>query len=161
MYASPDDGPDWEDINADRYNVLKDQLQLYRSDKISWTIWLYKDIGFQGMVYVIFYTSISLLASVICNRKTEPFLPSYAGDDTPYRKRFREFHLKKKRLAADEWGADPSTVANVFVPVEEWIMKEVRILHACICEHILTDFNLRRLILRNGTRQCGPPPTSW
>lgn len=98
VYASPDDGPDWEDINADRYQVLKDQLGLYRADKISWTIWLYKDIGFQGMVY--------------------------AGEETPYRKRFREFLLKKKRIAADEWGADASTVANVFVPVEQWLLKE-------------------------------------
>lgn len=52
VYANPSDGPDWEEVNAARYHLLKDQLQIYRADEISWSIWLYKDIGFQGMVYV-------------------------------------------------------------------------------------------------------------
>lgn len=48
VYASPEDGEQWESINGVRYGVLKDQLALYEERKISWSIWLYKDIGFQG-----------------------------------------------------------------------------------------------------------------
>jgi hypothetical protein len=32
--------------------VLKDQLTVYKQAKASWSIWLYKDIGFQGMTFV-------------------------------------------------------------------------------------------------------------
>ncbi|EJU04713.1 cellulase [Dacryopinax primogenitus] len=99
VYAGPTDAPDWESINVDRYNVLKDQLSLYDQHKVSWSIWLYKDIGFQGMVY--------------------------CAPDTPYMKRLDAFLQKKKRLAADAWGADTSTVKDVFDPLEAWFVKEV------------------------------------
>ena len=55
VYANLADGADWEDINADRYQLLKDQLDIYKGNKISWSIWLYKDIGFQGMVWVLHF----------------------------------------------------------------------------------------------------------
>lgn len=42
------DGEDWETVNESRYQLLKDQLDIYDEEKISWSIWLYKDIGFQG-----------------------------------------------------------------------------------------------------------------
>lgn len=29
VYASPDDTPDWQEVNKDRYHLVKDQLQLY------------------------------------------------------------------------------------------------------------------------------------
>ncbi|KAG8913346.1 hypothetical protein FRC01_004591 [Tulasnella sp. 417] len=99
VYASPDDGPNWESINEDRYRVLKDQLAIYEERKISWSIWLYKDIGFQGMVYI--------------------------SPDTPYIKRLKPFLEKKKRLAADEWGCDVSTVDHIFKPVDNWLLEEV------------------------------------
>ncbi|EUC57148.1 glycoside hydrolase family 5 protein [Rhizoctonia solani AG-3 Rhs1AP] len=99
VYASPADGPDWESVNEDRYRLLKDQLGLYDTTKISWSIWLYKDIGFQGMVY--------------------------AGPDTAYIKRLKPFLEKKKRLAADEWGADIKVVKHIFDPLEEWLVQEV------------------------------------
>jgi hypothetical protein len=52
VYATPDsDGADWERVNDERYACLRDQLRLYADDRISWTIWLYKDIGVQGMVH--------------------------------------------------------------------------------------------------------------
>ncbi|ELU40694.1 glucanase [Rhizoctonia solani AG-1 IA] len=98
VYASPSDGPDWESINEDRYRLLKDQLALYDTAKISWSIWLYKDIGFQGMVY--------------------------AGPDTAYIKHLKPFLEKKKRVAADEWGADVKVVKHIFDPLEEWLIKE-------------------------------------
>ncbi|KAI6782357.1 uncharacterized protein J7T54_008443 [Emericellopsis cladophorae] len=39
-------------INAKRISLLRAQLKNYAADSISWSIWLYKDIGYQGMVYV-------------------------------------------------------------------------------------------------------------
>lgn len=36
-------------INESRIALLKDQLEVYDEDRISWSIWLYKDIGYQGM----------------------------------------------------------------------------------------------------------------
>jgi len=98
VYASPHDGPEWEKINERRYHVLKDQLELYDLHDISWSIWLYKDIGFQGMVY--------------------------ASPKTSYITRLAPFLAKKKRLAADSWGADTSSVQPVFDPIQEWVSKE-------------------------------------
>lgn len=50
VYANPllDEGH--EDINAARYSLLSEQLRIYEKYKIHWNIWLYKDIGVQGMV---------------------------------------------------------------------------------------------------------------
>lgn len=98
VYASPDDGPEWEAINEKRYHLLKDQLELYHQESISWSIWLYKDIGFQGMVY--------------------------ASPESRYIKLLKPFLDKKKRLAADEWGADASLVKDIFEPLEQWLLKE-------------------------------------
>ncbi|KAG8851666.1 hypothetical protein FRB96_009162 [Tulasnella sp. 330] len=104
VYAGPDDDPNWESINKVRYHVLKDQLTIYEERKISWSIWLYKDIGFQGMVY------------------TAP--------DTTYMKRLKPFLQKKKSIAADAWGVDLSTVGHITKPIEDWLVQEVpSILH--------------------------------
>ncbi|KAG8986944.1 hypothetical protein FRB93_005004 [Tulasnella sp. JGI-2019a] len=99
VYANADDDKDWEDINKVRYSVLKDQLEIYEERKLSWSIWLYKDIGFQGMVY--------------------------ASPESAYIKKFKPFLQKKKRLAADEWGVDLSTVQHLFQPLEDWLREEV------------------------------------
>jgi hypothetical protein len=42
------DGDETDEINKSRYLLLKDQLDVYDQAEISWSIWLYKDIGFQG-----------------------------------------------------------------------------------------------------------------
>ncbi|CUA68441.1 hypothetical protein RSOLAG22IIIB_03478 [Rhizoctonia solani] len=99
VYASPADGPEWEKINERRYHVLKDQLALYDQYQISWSIWLYKDIGFQGMVH--------------------------AAAESPYIKLFASFLAKKKRLAADSWGADTTEVQSAFDPIEKLISEHV------------------------------------
>lgn len=53
VYQQASDGiPDYEKINDKRYAVLECQLGIYAKSHASWSIWLYKDIGFQGMVYV-------------------------------------------------------------------------------------------------------------
>jgi len=97
VYARPWDGPDWEEINASRYLVLRDQLEIYEGKEISWSIWTYKDVGFQGMVY--------------------------ASPSSPYVKALQPFLLKKKQLAADAWGVDATTVEHVFKPLEDWLVQ--------------------------------------
>ncbi|KAG8771221.1 Endo-1,4-beta-xylanase 5 [Serendipita sp. 398] len=93
------DGEPTEGINESRYLLLKDQLEVYDQEKISWSIWLYKDIGFQGMVYV--------------------------GLDTPYMKRFEAFLLKKYTLAVDSWGADIKSIKHVHETIEKFITDAV------------------------------------
>ncbi|KAI0258886.1 glycoside hydrolase [Gloeopeniophorella convolvens] len=93
------EGEETDAINAARVHVLKDQLTLYNKDRLSWSIWLYKDIGFQGMVYV--------------------------GLNTPYMTLFCDFLAKKHRLATDAWGADASKVAHAFDPIVRLLEREV------------------------------------
>lgn len=69
-------------------------------DRLSWSIWLYKDIGFQGMVYV--------------------------SRETPYMTLFKDFLAKKHRLAIDAWGADDSHVRPVYEPLVNLIRKEIK-----------------------------------
>ena len=78
--------------------ILADQLDLYRRHSASWALWMYKDIGRQGLVSV--------------------------RPDTPYRRRFDDFVAKKNRLAADQWGSDGVGVAEVTQPVQDLIAQE-------------------------------------
>ena len=100
VYARPEyEGNATEEINERRYNVLNDQLQLYAKDRLSWSIWLYKDIGFQGMVYV--------------------------SPETAYRQHFRAFLERKYRLAADSWGADDKYVRHAYDRIVQLIEENV------------------------------------
>ncbi|KAF7986708.1 hypothetical protein HWV62_20240 [Athelia sp. TMB] len=100
VYARQEyDGDRTREINEARYHVLKDQLAIYNKDRLSWAIWLYKDIGFQGMVYT----------------------PA----STPYRTLFADFLAKKHRLAVDAWGADSTAVDHVYAPLVAHIAAEV------------------------------------
>ncbi|KAI0781604.1 glycoside hydrolase [Irpex lacteus] len=95
------DGEASDEINERRYNVLKDQLELYDKDRLSWSIWLYKDIGFQGMVHV--------------------------DPSTPYMKLLWDsgFLQKKYRLAVDSWGADDKAVKYAYDPIVDLIKEAV------------------------------------
>jgi Cellulase (glycosyl hydrolase family 5) len=67
-----------EKVNGQRYALLGEQLKIYDKYQISWSIWLYKDIGLQGMVCV--------------------------DPESRYLKTIEPF-LKKKRVAQlDAWG---------------------------------------------------------
>lgn len=102
MYQQASDGiPDWEAVNEERYAVLKCQLDVYAKAKASWSIWLYKDIGFQGMVYV--------------------------GEDTAYRRLLAPFLAKKKALAPDSWGVDATKIQHIFDPLEQWLDANTRL----------------------------------
>lgn len=70
--------------DAMRYQVLADQLGIYREDQASWSIWTYKDIGCQGIAVV--------------------------RPDSAYRSRFDGFVAKKNRLGADRWASDGSDI---------------------------------------------------
>lgn len=89
----------WEAVNDGRYKLLGDQLDMYDQDAISWSIWTYKDIGYQGMVYV--------------------------DPESAYLKRIGPMLEKKKALAVDPWGTDESKVAHIFDPVDKWFTDNV------------------------------------
>ncbi|KZS92435.1 glycoside hydrolase [Sistotremastrum niveocremeum HHB9708] len=100
VYARAEyDGDDTDAINEMRLHVLRDQLELYQEDSMSWSIWLYKDIGFQGMVYT--------------------------SRETAYMKLFEKFLAKKQRLAIDAWGTDVKYVRHVYEPLEQLIAQNV------------------------------------
>ncbi|KAI0067491.1 glycoside hydrolase family 5 protein [Artomyces pyxidatus] len=100
VYARKEyEGEKTDEINVRRYAVLKDQLDLYQKDRLSWSIWLYKDIGFQGMVHV--------------------------SAETPYMKLLKPFLQRKHRLAVDSWGADDTGVRHVFQPIVDLIKEAV------------------------------------
>ena len=85
-------------INDERIALLGAQLRLYKSQQISWSIWLYKDIGLQGMVY------------------TSP--------TSPWNRLVAPFLEKKKQTEADAWGRAPSNeVDDVMKPLVDWINK--------------------------------------
>ncbi|ETW76521.1 glycoside hydrolase family 5 protein [Heterobasidion irregulare TC 32-1] len=100
VYARTEyEGEKTDQINEVRLKVLKDQLGIYNEDRLSWSIWLYKDIGFQGMVHV--------------------------SRETVYMKLFKDFLAKKHRLAVDAWGADVSQVQHVYQPLIDLIQQEI------------------------------------
>ena len=78
--------------------ILADQLDLYQRHRASWSLWMYKDIGRQGLVSV--------------------------GPDTPYRRRFDGFVAKKSRLGVDQWGSDGIGMAEVTQPVQDLFERE-------------------------------------
>ncbi|KAF2180649.1 glycoside hydrolase family 5 protein [Zopfia rhizophila CBS 207.26] len=89
VYQDPRTDTNAAATNEKRFSLLKEQLQIYREfGDVSWSIWLYKDIGYQGMVYV--------------------------NPDSPYMKLIRPFVEKKQRLGLDFWGVvDKSEIDNV------------------------------------------------
>lgn len=96
VYADPKHDADAELINQERYNLLGAQLNIYDKHQIPWSIWLYKDIGVQGMVH----TSPDSL----WNTTIAPFL------------------AKKKTLQLDAWGKYPSKEAeDAMDPLVKWI----------------------------------------
>jgi endoglucanase len=81
-----------------RRRILADQLDVYRRHRVSWALWMYKDLGRQGLVSV--------------------------RPDTPYRRRFDPFVATKGRLGVDQWGSDGEGVREVTRPVQELVARE-------------------------------------
>jgi len=86
--------------NAQRYQLLRDQLEIYHQYGASWALWTYKDIGLQGLVY--------------------------ARPDSAYLQRIKPALDKKRRLGTDSWGGDPRNVRHILDPIEEFFDKEFR-----------------------------------
>jgi endoglucanase len=81
-----------------RYQVLKDQLAYYDKYKVSWCIWLYKDLGLQAILH--------------------------QKKDTPYMKLVSAFLSRKDSLGADSWGSSDKNIRQVIAPIEELFEKE-------------------------------------
>jgi len=81
-----------------RYQILKDQLAYYNKYKVSWCIWLYKDLGLQAIMY--------------------------QNKNTPYMKLVSKFLSKKDSLGADAWGSTDKNIRQVLEPLEELFKKE-------------------------------------
>ena len=98
LYSDPRYDVDAATINQERYNLLGEQLRIYDKYQIHWSIWLYKDIGLQGMVH------------------TNP--------DSKWNKTIQPFLNKKKKLQLDAWGRYPSAeIDAVLNPLTEFIDK--------------------------------------
>lgn len=81
-----------------RYQVLKDQLAYYNKYRVSWCIWLYKDLGLQAIMY--------------------------QDNNTPYMKLVSAFLTKKDSLGADAWGSTDGNIRQVMAPLEELFASE-------------------------------------
>jgi endoglucanase len=81
-----------------RYQILKDQLAYYNKYKVSWCIWLYKDMGLQAIMH--------------------------QNDNTPYMKLVSAFLLRKDSLGADRWGSTDKDIRQVIKPLEDLFAKE-------------------------------------
>ena len=81
-----------------RYQILKDQLAYYNKYKVSWCIWLYKDMGLQAVMH--------------------------QNDNTPYMKLVSAFLSKKDSLGADSWGATDKNIRQAIQPLEDLFKAE-------------------------------------
>jgi endoglucanase len=81
-----------------RYHVLKDQLAYYNKYKVSWCIWLYKDMGLQAIMH--------------------------QNENTPYMKLVSKFLVRKDSLGADAWGSTDKNIRQVLAPLEDLFKKE-------------------------------------
>ncbi|KAF5587807.1 endoglucanase C [Fusarium subglutinans] len=86
--------------NAKRFNLLQEQLAIYRETDVNWSIWLYKDVGYQGMVY--------------------------ADPESPYMRLIAPFIAKKQRLGLDFWGVvNKDGVKHLYEPFIQGLKEEV------------------------------------
>lgn len=81
-----------------RYQVLRDQLDIYDRHEVSWSIWLYKDIGLQGVVYT--------------------------DADSEWIQRIKPILEKKARLGVDSWGGLETEIRHIMEPLEQIFAKE-------------------------------------
>ncbi|GIH90632.1 glycoside hydrolase family 5 protein [Planobispora siamensis] len=85
-------------IDGQRYQILRDQLEIYDQHGAGWSLWTYKDVGLQGLV------------------TADP-----AG---PYMRRFGSFIAKKTRLGADRWGSTMEESADILTPLHQLMEAE-------------------------------------
>lgn len=81
-----------------KYRLLSDQLDIYDAHGVSWSIWAYKDVGGEGLVY--------------------------AAPDSAWIERIRPVIDKKIRLGVDSWGTRDDAIRYIMDPIEETFKKE-------------------------------------
>ena len=86
------------ELDEPRFALLEDQLDLYASCGAGWSLWTYKDVGLQGLVY--------------------------ASPSSLYMRQFGEFLEKKARLGVDSWGSTDREQAEVMEPLHALIARE-------------------------------------
>jgi hypothetical protein len=79
--------------DAMRYQILEDQLALYKKLDASWCLWTYKDLGLQGLV--------GLKPDSKWVQKIQPILD------------------KKAILGVDSWGGSDENVRHIMEPIEQ------------------------------------------
>jgi endoglucanase len=84
--------------DAQKYQLLRDQLDIYAEHGASWAIWAYKDIGAQGLVS--------------------------AASGSPWRLRIHDITVKKARLGVDSWGSLDTQIRPIMAPIEEIFARE-------------------------------------
>ncbi len=90
--------PQGESSHDARYRLLADQLELYEAHGASWSIWTYKDVGHQGLVYV--------------------------DPSSVYLERISPALEKKLRLGADWWVSRDTNIRHIMGPLEETFARE-------------------------------------
>jgi aryl-phospho-beta-D-glucosidase BglC (GH1 family) len=88
------------EIDEMRYQVLKDQLAYFKKYKVSWCIWLYKDMGLHAIMH--------------------------QNDSTPYMKMVSKFISRKDSLGSDAWGTNDKNIRQVIAPLEALLDKEFK-----------------------------------
>ncbi|AZS38113.1 Endoglucanase C307 [Microbacterium lemovicicum] len=86
------------DRDAERSQLLQDQLDIYDRYDASWALWTYKDIGLQGVV------------------TADP-----QGD---YLRLIAPVREKKARLGVDSWGSTDAGVRSILDPIEKLFAEE-------------------------------------
>src|SRR5919202_3408578 len=81
-----------------RYRLLRDQLEIYTRYEVNWSIWTYKDIGLQGVVY--------------------------ASPSSAWIEHIRPILEKKARLGVDHWGGRDTEIRHVMEPLERLFAEE-------------------------------------
>ncbi|SEG74423.1 Aryl-phospho-beta-D-glucosidase BglC, GH1 family [Thermomonospora echinospora] len=84
--------------DAQRYQILRDQLDLYDAHGAGWSLWTYKDVGLQGLVHL--------------------------DPQSPYARRFGDFQAKKARLGADHWGSTDEGIRQLTEPIHAFMDEE-------------------------------------
>lgn len=82
----------------ERYQLMRDQLDIYNAHGASWSIWAYKDMGEQGLVSV--------------------------KPESPWRRLMQPLMDKKARLGAEGWGTTDRGIGNVIEPVKGLVRTE-------------------------------------
>jgi endoglucanase len=81
-----------------RYQLLQDQLEIYRDHGASWALWTYKDIGLQGLVH--------------------------AAPDSEYLHLIAPVLEQKQRLGVDSWGGSDVGVRDILDPIDATFDRE-------------------------------------